>query len=167
MAGKHKELGPCDEIRTASAPETITRSLGWVAPVEIRQRAGQLVVRADLPGVALEDVSVRTDGEQLVIEAERRPEREQIEGEVVQSERGYGRCVRRIPMPRDVDVNSAIASLDNGVLEISLTLPARKTRVIDVRRHEPIRAARPSPTRSPDSQSIPPTDRNGPTPVRH
>jgi HSP20 family protein len=105
----------------------------WNPDIEVIQREGSLVVRADLPGLAKEDVKVNVSGDELVIEGERRHEEQKEEGGIYHSERTYGSFLRRIPLPRGVDVGSCDANFENGVLEVKLSLPKQEKRQIDVK----------------------------------
>jgi HSP20 family protein len=104
----------------------------WNPEIEVFQRDKNLVVRADLPGLSQDDVHVRVEGDELVIEGERKVEEEKEENGVFHSERSYGRFERHIPVPRGVDVSTCNAKFENGVLEINLMLPKESTREIPV-----------------------------------
>ncbi len=95
----------------------------WVPQVEVMQREGNLVVRADLPGMKEDDVHVNLEDDCLVIHGERKSEQEREEGGVFHSERSYGSFERRIALPRGVDPNTCDASFRDGVLEICLKMP--------------------------------------------
>ena len=104
-------------------------SLDWTPAVEMFERDGQLVVRADLPGLSPDDVRIEVTEDALVIEGERRSEMEvEEEGGVYRSERTYGRFSRVIELPEGVDPDGAQARFDNGVLEISIPLPEQTQR---------------------------------------
>lgn len=107
---------------------------GWNPQVEVFERDGNLVVRADLPGIEQDDVRVNVDDDALVITGERKNEHESREGGVFHSERSYGSFQRRIPLPRGVDVNTCDASFDNGVLEVKVELPKETKRTIDIKK---------------------------------
>jgi HSP20 family protein len=103
--------------------------MDWSPAVEMLERDGQLVIRADLPGLSPEDVRIEVSDDGLVIEGERRSEIEvEDEGGVYRSERTYGRFSRLIALPDDVDVSQAQARFDNGVLEIVIPLPEESQR---------------------------------------
>ena len=103
-------------------------AMDWTPPVEMFERDGQLVVRADLPGLSPDDVRIEATDDSLVIEGERRSEMEVEEEGSYRSERTYGRFSRVIALPEGVDPEGAQARFDNGVLEISLPLPEQTQR---------------------------------------
>jgi HSP20 family protein len=103
----------------------------WTPAIEVVERDGQLVVRADLPGLRPEDVRIEVADGSLIIEGERRSEVEVEEEGVYRSERVYGRFSRVIPLPEGADLDKAQARFENGVLEVSVPLPeqARRRRI--------------------------------------
>jgi len=104
-------------------------AMDWTPAVEMFERDGQLVVRADLPGLSPEDVRIEVTDDTLTIEGERRSEMEvEEEGGVYRSERTYGRFSRIIALPEGVDPDGAQARFDNGVLEITIPLPEQTGR---------------------------------------
>ncbi|MGE3539362.1 MAG: Hsp20/alpha crystallin family protein [Candidatus Tectimicrobiota bacterium] len=96
--------------------------------MEIFEREGQLVVRADLPGLTKDDVRVEVTDEHLTIEGERRSEHEGQEGGMFRSERHYGTFRRQISLPEGVNAEQATATFKDGVLEVSMPAPQRQTR---------------------------------------
>jgi len=96
----------------------------WSPQVEMFERDGELVVRADLPGLKKDDVKVEFTDDGLAIEGERRAEREEKGEGYYRSERSYGNFYRLLPLPDGVNPEDASAKFQNGVLEV--TMPARK-----------------------------------------
>ena len=105
----------------------------WSPQVEVFEKNGNLVVRADLPGLDRKDIKVNVDDGALTIEGERRTEHEEKREGFFHSERSYGSFTRRIPLPRGVDASACDASFENGVLEVSLKLPKQSTRSVEIR----------------------------------
>lgn len=97
-------------------------------PMEIFEREGHLVVRADLPGLTKDDVHVEVTDEALTIEGERRSEHEERQGGFLRSERRYGTFRRQIPLPEGVNADQVTASFKDGVLEILMPTPQRQAR---------------------------------------
>lgn len=100
----------------------------WLPSLEVAERGGELVVRADLPGLTKDDVKVEVRDDRLTIEGERRQEREEKRKGVYRSERTYGRFYREVPLPEGIDPERAKASFKNGVLEVTLPAPPRPAR---------------------------------------
>ncbi len=94
---------------------------GWSPQIEMYEREGKLVVRADLPGLNKEDVKVEVNDNVLTIEGERRQERKDEKGGW--SERSYGNFFRCITLPEGVNAENANAKFNNGVLEITMDAP--------------------------------------------
>ncbi|HEY4886888.1 MAG TPA: Hsp20/alpha crystallin family protein [Myxococcales bacterium] len=94
----------------------------WSPAIDIVERDGRLVVRADLPGMSPDDVRIEVRDDALVLEGERRSEIEVEEEGVYRSERVYGRFSRVIPLPDGADLDKASARFENGVLEIEIPL---------------------------------------------
>ena len=103
----------------------------WSPAIDIVERDGRLVVRADLPGMSADDVRIEIRDDALVLEGERRSEIEVEEEGVYRSERVYGRFSRVIPLPDGADLDKASARFENGVLEIEIPLreDARRRRI--------------------------------------
>src|SRR5437879_9913420 len=76
----------------------------WAPQVEMLERDGQLVVRADLPGLTKDDVKVELTNDAITIEGERKGEHEEKGEGYYRSERSYGKFYRRLPVPEGVNV---------------------------------------------------------------
>ena len=100
----------------------------WSPQVEVFEREGQLVVRADLPGLKKEDVKVEVMNDTLTISGERKSEHEEKREGFYRSERSYGSFYRQIPLPEGVNADDAQATFNDGVLEISMQAPQRESR---------------------------------------
>jgi HSP20 family protein len=97
----------------------------WLPSVEVAERGGRFVVRADLPGLTKDDVKVEVRDDAICIEGERRHEREEKRKGLYRSERTYGRFYREVPLPEGIDPEQARASFKNGVLEVTMPAPPR------------------------------------------
>ena len=99
----------------------------WLPQVEAFEREGNLIVRADLPGLTKDDINVDITDDAIKIRGERRQEKEENEAGYYRSERSYGSFYREIPLPGGVNADEAKASFSNGVLEITMPAPARQS----------------------------------------
>lgn len=112
---------------TRAFPDADTFSLGtWAPEVEIYERAGQLVVHADLPGLKKDEIKIDLTDRAITIEGERKQQQEESDKGYYRSERTYGRFSRRIPLPEGTDIDTANAQFRDGVLEISFAVPAAR-----------------------------------------
>jgi HSP20 family protein len=104
-------------IDTEAAPPTIK--------VDVKENGDRYTVKADMPGVAKEDIRVDVDGSMVTIAAEvRREKTDEKDGKVLRSERYVGSMTRAFTLPTDVDVEKTEAKYADGVL--MLTLPKHK-----------------------------------------
>lgn len=96
----------------------------WSPHVDILRREGQLVVRADLPGMARDDIKVEITPEALTIQGERKHEEKGEREGWLYNERSFGRFYRSIPLPEGIDPAKAAAEFRDGVLEVVMPAPA-------------------------------------------
>jgi len=96
----------------------------WTPEVEMTERDHQLMIKVDLPGLKKEEVNVNLTDEGLVIEGERTRETESKKDEWFTTERTYGHFYRMVPMPEGVNYKEVKATFRNGVLEITVPVPA-------------------------------------------
>lgn len=118
----------------------------WMPQIEMLQNNGQLVVRADLPGLTKNDVKVELTNDMLTISGERKQEKEEKREGFYRSERSYGSFYRQVPLPEGVKTESANAIFHNGVLEITMPAPkmethTRKLEINEARAGKSIKAA--------------------------
>jgi HSP20 family protein len=105
----------------------------WLPQVDVLRRGEELVVRADLPGLKKEDISVDVADNILTIRGERREERQEEREGYYWHERRAGSFYRSIPLPEGADADHAQARFSDGVLEITVRAPeeeeARRRRI--------------------------------------
>jgi len=97
----------------------------WLAPVgvtfpvvDVYESNGELVVKAELPGMKREDIDVSYRDGMLTIQGERKEEKEVKEGNYHRRESAYGAFKRVIQLPYEVKAEDAKATYKDGVLEI-------------------------------------------------
>lgn len=94
----------------------------WTPKIDIFEREGNFIVRADLPGLTKNDVKVEITNEMITLNGERHDEKEETFEGYYRSERNYGKFYRYIPLPEGGAVDKAVASFKNGVLEVKVPL---------------------------------------------
>jgi HSP20 family protein len=98
----------------------------WTVPlpaVESFVKDGELVVRADLPGIDPKEVELSVEGRHLILRGERRTKEEHKEKAYFYREVGYGRFERSVELPDGVDTESIKATYHDGVLEVTMKAP--------------------------------------------
>ncbi|MGA2090764.1 MAG: Hsp20/alpha crystallin family protein [Endomicrobiales bacterium] len=92
----------------------------WNPTIEIQESKDNVVVVADLPGVAKEDIDVAVDGDLLTIKGEKKQEKEAKEKDFIRTERFYGSFTRSITLPCAVEATAVDAQYKDGVLKLVL-----------------------------------------------
>jgi len=105
----------------------------WAPEVEVSQKNNELTIRADLPGLKREDVTVDITDNDVTIQGERKHEKEEEREGYYRTERGYGSFCRVIPLPEGAISEQAKANFKDGVLEITIPAPpASKGRRLEI-----------------------------------
>jgi HSP20 family protein len=106
----------------------------FVPNIDVEEREDKILVRADLPGVRPDDFHVDVEDNALVLQGERRSEREESRGGVRRVERSHGSFRRVIPLPQGANVEAADARFENGVLEIEIPVQQEsKSKRLEIR----------------------------------
>ena len=95
----------------------------WAPEVEVFQKNNELTVKADLPGLKREEVTVDITDDALTIHGERKREHEEEREGYYRTERSYGSFCRVIPLPEGAIAEQAKATFRDGVLEITMPAP--------------------------------------------
>jgi HSP20 family protein len=95
----------------------------WIPDVEFFEKDGRLIFRTDLPGLNKEDVKIEVNEGRLIVQGERKREKEEKGERFYRSERSYGSFYRAIALPEGVNPETAKATFKNGVLEVTLAAP--------------------------------------------
>jgi HSP20 family protein len=112
-------------FRFPSFGQVATESIAWSPKIDVCEKDNRLVTRVDLPGMKKEDVSVEVTDGHLALSGERKRESEEKKDNFYRSEREYGSFYRAVPLPEGVKLEDVKATFADGVLEVSVPLPAR------------------------------------------
>ena len=93
----------------------------WPA-VDVFEKNGSLVVKADVPGMTAKDIEVTLTEDGVTVSGQRSEEKEVKEKDFYRCERSYGSFMRQVPLPAGADRDKAQANFKDGVLEISFPL---------------------------------------------
>ncbi len=89
--------------------------------VDVKDEGDRYVLKADLPGIGKEDVNVTVGEGILEISAKRESDKEEEREGYIRRERGYINYGRRLVLPDDASEDDVEASMDEGVLTLTIS----------------------------------------------
>ncbi len=92
----------------------------WVPQVDMSETKDELTVRAEVPGMDKEELSVTLQDNVLTLRGERKQETEAKSATFHRMERSYGSFVRSFTLPTLVQTDKVKAAYKDGVLTITL-----------------------------------------------
>lgn len=92
----------------------------WSPTVDIEETENEFLVTAELPGVEKKDIHLKVEDGRLVVQGERKTEKEEKEKRVHRIERCYGSFFRSFTLPREVDKKKISADFHDGLLKVHL-----------------------------------------------
>jgi len=105
----------------------------WVPAMDLVEHEDHFLLRADLPGLSDEDVSIELNDGSLTVAGERKAEHDQRERGFYRLERPFGKFSRTLTLPDGIDGGQIKASFSTGVLEVWIPKPEqRKPRRIEI-----------------------------------
>jgi HSP20 family protein len=107
----------------------------WFPEIDVFEKDNRLITKIDLPGLKKEDVKVEVTDGNLAISGERKTEAEEKKENFYRCEREYGSFYRAVPLPEGVKIEDVKATFADGVLEVSIPLPAKpesKVRKVEI-----------------------------------
>jgi HSP20 family protein len=118
------------ESRSTDADEEST----WAPTLDVSETDSEYLVRADLPAVKKEDVSVTIENEMLTIAGERKFDREEENERVHRRESVRGTFSRSLSLPDNADANGIRAESKNGVLTVHVPkTKVERTKAIEIK----------------------------------
>jgi HSP20 family protein len=96
----------------------------FTPPIESYVEGDKLHIRADMPGVDPNDVEIKVANRMLTIRAKREQRQEQKAQGWLRRELTYGSFERTLELPAGVKADDIKASYRNGVMELTMPLPA-------------------------------------------
>ena len=119
--------------RRWTTPWRETGMEAWAPDIDVFQKNNELTIRADLPGLKRDEVSVDITDDAVTIQGERKHEKEEEREGYYRSERSYGSFCRVVPLPEGAISEQAKANFHDGVLEITMPAPpASKGRRLEI-----------------------------------
>ncbi|GMH04232.1 hypothetical protein Nepgr_006071 [Nepenthes gracilis] len=119
--------------RSVSGPSISSETAAFVnTRIDWKETPEAHIFKADLPGIRKEEVKVEVEeGRVLQISGERNREQEEKSDKWHRVERSSGRFLRRFGLPENAKVEEVKASMENGVLTI--TVPKKEGKKPDIK----------------------------------
>jgi HSP20 family protein len=95
----------------------------WTPAVDVVRDNGNLVVRADVPGMKPEEVKIEVKDDILTVSGEHEERKEEKDKDYLRRERRYGSFSRSMALPAGVDAKKIKAKTHDGVVEVTIPLP--------------------------------------------
>jgi len=96
------------------------RIQGWMPVIDVSESPTEMVIRAEVPGIADRDLEVSVVGNALVITGEKRSEDESAGEDWCRCERRFGAFRRVIELPQSVEADKARAESDSGIVTVRI-----------------------------------------------
>jgi HSP20 family protein len=100
--------------------EVLDRSGEWAPKLDVSETKEAVLVKAELPGVEPNEISLSLQGDLLTLKGEKSQEKEEKDEQFHRIERSYGAFLRAVRLPATVDASKVTAGFKNGVLTVTL-----------------------------------------------
>jgi HSP20 family protein len=116
------------------AADTADGEPAWTPTLDVSETDSEYVVRADLPAVRREDVSVTIDNDALTIAGERKFDKEEKSEKVHRRESCRGMFSRSLSLPDDAKADGIRAESKDGVLTVHIPkVKSERAKAIEVK----------------------------------
>src|SRR3954451_16637723 len=113
--------------------EAPAASQRWLPEMDLVEGEAHYLLKADLPGMKQDDVTIEFNDGTLTISGEREADYERKEKGFFRLERSFGKFSRSLTLPDGIDADKIQASFHDGVLDVTIPKPEqRKPRRIEV-----------------------------------
>ena len=104
-------------------------------PIIVSTSGDNVIVRAEIPGIKVNDLDVQVVNDVLTIKGERKTSIDVSKMTYLRREMPYGTFARAIILPERVDAEKVTASYKNGVLVVTLTkVPESKPKQVIIKK---------------------------------
>jgi len=109
-----------EETFTGRGEEKDLISGTWTPSVDIYETENALVLTAEVPGIKGDDIEIKIEDNTLILQGQRKFEKETKEENYHRIERSYGSFYRSFTLPNSVDQDKIQAEHENGILKITM-----------------------------------------------
>ncbi len=99
------------------------REREWMPAIDVERENGNLVVRADVPGIKPEEVKIEVRDDILTVSGSHEERKEKKDKHFLRRERRYGSFSRSLALPAGVEAKKIKAKTHDGVVEVTVPLP--------------------------------------------
>jgi HSP20 family protein len=100
-----------------------SRERSWAPAIDVVHDNGNLVVRADVPGIKPEEVKIEVEDDILTVSGEHEEKKEEHDKRYLRRERRYGSFRRSMALPAGVEAKKIKAKTHDGIVEVVIPLP--------------------------------------------
>lgn len=95
----------------------------WTPSVDVLRKNGNVILRADLPGIRPEEVKITVEDDVLTVSGEHSEESKEERDDYMRRERRFGSFSRSMTLPAGVKATDIQSTTADGVLEVTIPLP--------------------------------------------
>ena len=92
----------------------------WIPSVDILEKDGKVILRAEVPGLTEKQIEVKVEGDSLILKGERKMESEEKKENYHRIESTYGSFTRSFRIPETLDTDKISAEYKNGILTVTI-----------------------------------------------
>jgi len=94
--------------------------MNWKPAIELNEIDGKFELKAELPGVNKDNIDVEISEDYITVRAETEEKKEEEAKNIHRSEFRYGKFMRTVPLPSEVETDNAKAEFKNGILTVTV-----------------------------------------------
>lgn len=98
----------------------------WTPAIDVVREDGNIVVRADVPGIKPDEVKIEVDEDILTVSGFHEEKKEEKDKHYMRRERRFGSFSRAMALPPGVDPKKIKAKTHDGVVEVTIPLPKQE-----------------------------------------
>jgi HSP20 family protein len=107
---------------------------GWIPPIDVSETDDEILVRTELPGIAVRDLEITITGNTLSIAGKKEEKEETEQEDFYRCERRFGGFRRIVELPESVDSERVSAESDNGLVTIHVAKrPGQRAKRVEVK----------------------------------
>ena len=106
----------------------------WTPAIDLIRDKNKLTLRVDMPGITPDDVKIEVRDDIITVSGQHEEATEEKDENYVRRERRFGSFSRSIALPSGVDPDKIEATSKDGVVEVTIPLPAeKKARSVEIK----------------------------------